>query len=715
MMHNPWNRVAYSTQGAVSGFGIDVRDFGSIAGDNFRDTLERALWSAYIETGAPDDGGSGAISVVVPSGRYEMGDTTLNFRGSYPKYTPGLVGLGGVGSVVLIWQNTIKGPWISTGTESPELGVNAATYNQVFQNIELRPHGGVSAYGGIKSRFGIMQRFTDVLVRGLATSDQPWDAGTAFDLRSPSYGNANHQHLRLERCYSHFCQIGYWFGEATWACTALDVHANASMLAGAIYEGGSVVTWTGGNTQSGPGDPNWHHWNAGTKQAVHCSGAMRTDGLPSGAGAWMESPVGQFTRVRGLSGLTGYRSGHSSTHKGLWFEARRMAAPFTNNDRLSGLYRIHEVISDSECIIRKASNPQPNEPITWQVRGGGGAINTAHSGIYHEGGTYTMWSLGPDLSGSSRVKIFSNEANNAESVVEATGVTGRIHVETTTASGGKDCVLRRVNSYLTDQRVTSVDMDSYSRHGVQAAAVGGSERRPAGVWDSTPRAPRYNAALRERGFVFAFDARKPGSDFLGGIHGTYVGLEEPVIDPVFQRPMQYAESAEWDITSLFEAGKVIEPTVIMIGRLPDTEPSTTNRMLRLQGGPDFSLDLHWNDQAFAGAGSCVGVYSTGLGTYSTPLLFPVDTKPHVMVATAHCGGNVAAGGGSDVVSFAPAVTSYGYAPLGFVGGQSCKLQLGQGADGQLIAVHIAVAPFGITDEERAYFIELARSEWNIEE
>jgi len=746
-VHNPWNRRAYSTGGAVSGFGIDVRDFGSTSGSNFRDTLDKAVQAAYIESGDNDGSLGCAIGVVIPSGRYSMGDTTLSYPGSYPKYTPGLIGVGGVGSVILEWTNTVQGPWISTGSEDPEEGIANASLNQVFQNLELRCEGGVSRYGGIKSRFGIMQRFTDVLVRGLSERNQRWDTGTAFDFRSSSVEGSNHQHLRLERCYSHYNQIGYWFGESTWAATLLDVHANGSTVAGALYESGAVVTWTGGNTQCGPSSVESTHWNAGTRQAVHCSGANVTAGLPSGASGSMGAASGQFVTVTGLANLLGYAIGNSSTHKGMWLEVTRNDAPYTEDDRVSGLYRIEQVLNASSCIIRKGANPQPGESITWQVRGGGGGYNlTYNGGIYHEGGAYALWSFGPDILSSSKVHITGCETSNSDVAVEATGVGGTIQIETTASGGSLSGWLHRTTSFATDQRITEISMDSYSRPGVRARVVSsGTENRPTIMWDTCPRSNRYNTALRERGFIFACDARNAGSltldgtdveawgDFLSGVAGAplnpavfpqYVandsGLGTPAVRLTGAATRALCGAMTWGLTSLFDEGAAIEPTVMMIARLPNTTVSAGNRRARLLGvASDFSVNLHWNDVQFADGSATVMFYSPGSGGGVTSSLFAADTNPHIVIGTAHCGGRGSAGGASDKVAYAAAQTSYGYAPFGFVGGETATLSIGDPSNddliGDLIVGHIAVAPFGITDEERAYFIDLARNEFNVSE
>lgn len=747
MLHNSWNEPGGNGTGAVSGLGIDVRDFGSVLGSNFRDTLDRAIRCAYAESGAPENGNSGVTRVVLPGGpKYSMGDKTLVFPGSGPKYTPGLASLAGTGSAVLEWTNTVQGPWISTGSETPGGAATDATLMQTFQDLELRCEGGVSKYGGIKSRNGFMQRFSDVLVRGLSTTDQPWDAGIGFDFRNAVGGYTNHQHLRLERCVSAYNEIGYWFGETLWACTAIDLHANGCSVIGAMYEGGAVVTWVGGNTQCGAMATNNPHWNAGTQQAVHCSGATVTAGLPSGVGASMGSASGQFTVMTGMSGLLGYSVLHNATHKGLWLETRRTSNPWANTDRYSGLYRIHEVISDSSCVIRKGSNHSPlASGLTWQVRGGGGGYNLTLGGIYHEGGAYALASLGPDLGTSSRVDVHGSEANNCEVVVESTGMSGQIDARRVWAPGGKTAILRRTSNFTTDARINSVDMDSYSRPGVQAAYVSsGTDGRATRVWDAAPRASRYNSALRERGFVFACDARQSAtigraslnvstwSDFIGSTSGTrinsgispqYVAADAasgtPAIRITGANAANLVGALQWNLASLFTSGQAVEPTLIVIGRLLDTTPSTSQRLCRLVSGVTFSMDVHWNDTNTPGAANSVGLYSTQIGARTTSSLFTADALPHVMVAAAHCGGRSGLGGGSDVVPFNVAEFAPGFAPFGFTGGASCSLSAGEfvtaGTTGDLILYHLAVAPFGITDEERAYFVDLAKNEFNIAE
>lgn len=742
-MHDSWNKPRSVEQDAVSGFGIDVRDFGSVKGDNFRDTLDRAVRSAYIETGAPDDQKGPGVSVLIPGGAYRMGNTTLNFPGSYPKYTPGLRGLGDPGCVTLLWENTLQGPWISTGDEIPDRGIENATLFQTFQNIELRAWGGVSAYGGIKSRFGILQRFSDIYVRGLTDRNQPWDAGIGFDFRHSAIEASNHQHLRLERCYSNFNQIGYWFGEATWSATLLDVHANGAAVAGAMYDAGAVVAWIGGCTQSAPANPSSVHWMAGTKQAIHQTGASRTDGMPSGVGGTMGASSGQFTTITGLSGLTGYEHGQSTSHEGMWLEARRTSAPWTNDDRVSGLYKIYKVLSPTSCVIRKAVNPQPGASITWQVRCALGGYNVTLNGIYHEGDVHALISLGPDVNTSSRFKVTGCETGNIESTIDAVGVTGMIHCEGTAAGGSANARLRRVSSYNTDQRITSVDTDSFSRAGLRAAMVNPSAQ-PTALWDAMPRATRYNSALKERGFVFAVDARKSASivrsgnnitswsDFISsnvgarlntGVAPQYIALDSALGTPAVRltgaATRALVGALTWSLTSLFTAGRDIEPTVIMIARLADTVQCPLNRRVRLHAvASDFSINVHWNDGQFA-ADSVRTMFYKPPGAGVTGSLLAVDTLPHVIVSSAHCAGRTSAGAGSDVTPWLGALTSYGFAPFGFVGGESCSLSVGDpsndGVVGDLIVSHIAVAPFGITDEERGYFIDLARSEFNVGE
>lgn len=744
MLHDPWNKPGGNDTGAVSGFGIDIRDFGSVKGSNARDTFDKALAGAYVAASAPDNGQDGTPCLLVPGGKYSMGNTPMVFPGNLPNYTPGMVGLGGPGNVILEWTNTVGGPWITTGSETPGAGGANATQFQVFQNLELRCEGGASAYGGIKSRFGFMQRFTDVLVRGLTAQDQPWDAGTAFDFRNSSEPSSNHQHLRLERCYSFFSQIGFWFGDAVWSCTASDVHANGSTVAGSLFESGAVVTWTGGNTQCGPSAVNTNHWNAGTRQAVHCSGATYTTGLPSGVGASMGVASGQFTTLTNLGGLTGYLYSQSSSNKGMWIECRKTVSPFTGNDRISGLYRIHQVLSATSCVIRKASDHAANVGgITWQVRGGGGGYNTTLNGIYHEGGAYALASFGPDIVSSSRFRFLGCEANNTDVVIEASGVTGEPFIQGTPSPGGTSGLLRRCSNFATDSRITSVDMDSYSRAGVRAVAVStGSENRPARLWDAGPRSGRYNSALVERGFVFGLDARKSSSfaktgasittwtDFIGnkvgarinaGVAPQYVAADTGFLGPAVQLTGGASAAAvggfTFDVTSLLTSGRDIEPTLIVVGRLPNTTLSTGDHTVRLTQSTNYSLETHWNDNVRPGFSYSV-VYSIPTSALTGGALLPVDTLPHVMISAAHCSGRGAAGGGSDATAWATAASAGGYAPISFVGGLTANVTLGEWVGGtiaDLIVEHVALAPFGITDEERGYFIDLARNEFNITE
>jgi hypothetical protein len=685
-------------------------------------------------------------NVEIPTGKFAMGDTTLFFPGSCPKYTPGLKGLGGIGSVVLEWENTIQGPWISTGSEVPGAGALNATLYQSFENLELRARGGVSKYGGFRSRFGLMQSLTDVMTRGLIYTDQPWDAGVGFDFRLSSVASSNHQHLRLTRCYSNYNCIGYWFGEATWSVTAVDVHANGCTVAPAMYEQAAVVSWWGGNTQCGASAPHLPYWFAGTQPAVHCSGANYTTGLPSGAGASMGAASGQFTVVTGLFNMLGYLSMHDTTHKGMWLEVRLTSGAHANEEVYSGLYRIHEVLGDDSCIIRKGSNHAPIVGgLTYQVRGSGGGVNITVNGVYQEGGAYALASLGPDIITSSRFTIQGCEGNNAETLFEATGTSGTLRALNTFIPGGKSGVLRRCySSFLTDSRVADVDMDSASRPGVQCMNAEPGDNRQSRVWDAGPRLTRYNSALKERGFTFICDARKPGSivrsgdnvsswvDFVGSIAGARVNA---AVSPQYVAndaalgcaairftggtAANLVGAMEWNLASKFTAGKYYDPTLIVIGRLPDTTPSTTNRMCRFTSGFTFSLETRWNDNALITPSSCASVYSTVAGALYTTSLFPSDTSPHVIVSTSHCGGRAAAGGGSDVVDFAVAGASYGAGSFGFVGGAAANIEVGKfvntGTVGDLFVSHIAFAPFGITDDERAAFVDMARNEFSIPE
>ena len=716
--------------------------FKTLTGGNFDSSIRSALAAASALSLSPENGGAGTVNLLVPPGRWAMGDT-LAFAGD-PGFntTPGLIGVGGPGTVALVWPSSLNKHWITLGNETSSGDLTDYSKGQTISNIELHSNGGIARKGGIKAWFSYRLSISDVVVRGLTDVGGAWDDGIGFDFREG--GGSNHQHLRLTRCHADYCNYGYWFGRGVWSATLNDCHANGSSVAAAMYES-AVLTWTGGNTQMGPSPVNYPHWNAGTRQAAHCSGAMHTAGLPSGTGATLSVASGQFCTLTGMQNMLGYRPNQFTTYKGMWIQLTHESPPLVwPGDRVSGLYRIHEVTGPDSCVLRKASDHAAAVGVvSYQVRGGEGGNNVGIEGLYHEAGAYALVSLGPDIVTSSRWDLESCEANNCDTVFESTGSQGLLRAVDTYAPGGTSAVLRRGGRFETDQPFSSVDADSVSRAGV-ISRYGAGMTGAAVVRDGRPRSQRYNRALEERGFVFGMDTRlesrvvKSGAaittvqDFISGVVGTRINAgvapQWTANDTEFEGPGIHitggANAAavgglQWDLTSLFPAGKRYSPSLIAIAHLPNGTISGTNRLIRFSTA-QFQATLAYHDGQYMGSGCYAVIYSLqlgGAGASSAPNLGN-DTRAHIMAVTPNMVGRGTPSSASDedphkaINNFG---SNYGWPDWSFDGGIAASLTIGEyfnsGVMGDLHVAHVALSLQPISEEETKALFDLARSEW----
>ena len=727
------------------GTGVWVQDYvpggGALTNANFDAALRAAITAAYALCGAPDNGTQGGCNVYIPRGKWSV-NSTVHFPGSLPFYTPGLIGEGEPGSVILEFPQNVY-PWIDIGTINPSEPNQLLCYavQQTIKNIELRPVGGVASRGGVRVNLSIFSSFVDVRVRGLSgvTGTAPkWNECIGFDFQQPP-ASSNIQHMRLLRCHADLCLIGYRFGETIWACTATDLHANGCLVAPAMYESGAVVSWIGGNTQCGPAGIAGNMWWEGTPQAVHCSGALYTTGLPSGTGATLSAPTSGLCTLTGLTGLSGYRFNHSVTHKGCWIELINPSPP--SPDLASGLYRIEEVLSATSCTIRKG-NGTGGSGLNYQVRGGGGSYNLFLNGIYHEGGAYALASFGPDWIGASRLNIQSTEANNCAVVLEQTNSQGYSTIRNTFAPGGLYAKLRHANYADIDGDISLIDADTTSLACLVA-------RKNKEVWDARPRQSRYNRALIERGAVFAVDARKASTivggaspttwtDFIGSVVGTrlnagvapaYVASDAALGAPAIRLVGGASGTAiggfQWDLSGRLRAKAGC--TVIVVGRLPDTTVGTSHRMIGLRntGAGDFHLMSQWNDGVyFPAGGNYASIYSADIGGSATAVISgDANTLAQAQLATSLMGKPTGAGftscgaGASDTVDYAHNANFGGYGVYEPLFTPNAPILYAPwyiaGTIGDLYVSHIAMFDRGVTFQESQQLIDLIRNEFNV--
>lgn len=740
-------RADHTHAAFTSGQGVNVAEYvpggGALTNANFDAALRAAITAAYALCGAPDNGTQGGCNVHIPRGLWSV-NSTLSFPGSLPYYTPGLIGEGEPGSVILQFPQNVY-PWIDIGTINPSEPNQLLCYavQQTIKNIELRPVGGAANRGGIRVNLSIYSTFEDVRVRGLmgVTGSYPkWNECIAFDFQQPP-ASSNIQHMRLLRCHADLCLIGYRFGETIWACTATDVHANGCLVAPAMYESGAVVSWIGGNTQCGPAGIAGTQWWEGTPQAVHCSGALYTTGLPSGTGATLSAPTSGLCTLTGLTGLSGYLFAHSITHKGCWIELINPSPP--SPDLVSGLYRIEEVLSATSCTIRKG-NGAGRSGLSYQVRGGGGAVNLFLSGIYHEGGAYALASFGPDWIGASRLNLQSTEANNCALVLEQTNSQGYSIIRNTFAPGGLYAKLRHCNYSDIDGDISLVDADTTSLACLVA-------RKNKEVWDARPRQSRYNRALIERGAIFAVDARRTSSfvmsapnitswtDFIGAVVGTRLNagvapqfvasdaaLGSPAVRLVGGASAAAVGGFQWNMTGRFRTPKA-GCTVIVVGRLPDTTVGTTHRMIGLRntGAGDFHLMVQWNDGVyFPAGGNYASIYSAEIGGSSTATTSgDNNTLAQAQLATSIMGKPVGGGvtscgaGASDTADYAHNGNFGGYGVHEILFAPNAPFLFAPwyiaGTIGDLYVSHIAIFDRGVTSQESQQLIDLIRNEFNV--
>lgn len=732
--------------------GVQVEDYGSIVGSNFADTIRAAIVGAYNESGAPDHSANnpGAVNVLLPRGQFRCGNTPLFFPGNYPKYTPGLIGVpGGTG---LAWEPDLNGPMISCGSEIEGASFANATLYQAFENIELRSVSGIMRKGGFKSRFGIHQRLTDVLVRGLNEPGQHWRDGIAFDFQISNVSDAdrNHQHPRLFGCRANFCQTGFIFTGSVWSASLYECHANANLLAGAVYDS-SVVSWIGGNTQGNGGlGYSTDHWCSGTRTADHNTGWDYIEGLPSGVGATLSvrgGPGNQFCTLGGLANMKGYYgSTGAATHRNLWVEIidDNPVGPF---DLVTGLYKIEAVNSAGEVVIRKGSLHVARTGLRYQVRGGrgGNRITISHA-IYHEGHVYALGSLGADLHSESAYEFHSVESNNVDYVVDAVDVAAVKVTQTKNLVGGtKVARIQKTKSFETDVPLNMIQTDSWSRNGLVGRTEGFAGYRGY-VMDSKPRAVSYNTILRERGAIAIYDAKAPASIIRSGANvsqwrnlahasighlglvtpGSYPqyvandpGLGGPAIRIVGGASAAAVSSMVTDITGLMPSQRH-GMTVLAVARTPNADVSAARRIKAWYSnwaGDGYEIFLAYND---AGWNPNPGVYahahSPQVG-FTTPILAPADALPHWSYATTCLSGAESGGGGSEL-GYHASLSQHGAYEEGIAPGVTvnldvCVYDLGIMAD--LYISHIAVFARGITVGERDSLMDAARFRWPLPE
>jgi hypothetical protein len=733
--------------------GVQVEDYGSIVGSNFRDTINAAVTDAYAQCNAPDysANNAGAVNVLLPRGQFRMGDTTLAFPGNYPKYTPGLIGEPGATS--LAWEQSLNGPMISTGSEVPGAEFDNATQNQTFAHLELRSVSGIMRKGGFKSRFGISQRLTDVMVRGLSEPGQHWADGIGFDFRIPNTADLhrNHQHPRLYGCRANFCQTGFVFTGSVWTAILFECHANANVLAGAVYDS-TVLSWLGGNTQGNGGyGLSADHWCSGTRTADHNTGWDYITGLPAGSGASLGVRGGtgnQFCIVTDLVGMKGfYGSSGPVTHANMWLELID-PSPGTPYDTISGLYKIEAILSATSCVIRKGSAHSARSGLQYQVRGGlgGNKIKIAHS-VYHEGHTYSLASLGPDITGDSYYEFNGLESNNTDYVVDAVDVAGVKIMDTINLVGGvKVARIQKVKTFETDVTYDRIEMDSWSRAGVVARAKSPHGGYCANVWDSKPRASRYNAMLRERDAIGIYDARVAASLVRSGANisqwnnlahasvgnltlvtpGSYpqyvasdVNLGAPAVRIVGGASAAAVSSMATDITAL-QPAKRHGVTILAVARAANTTVSADRRILvnyTNWAGDGYEAFIAYHDHGWNPAdGVYVHMHSPEVG-FTTPIIAPADDKAHWCYGTTCLSGSESGGAGSEL-GYQIGLSIHGSYEEGIKPNVTVTFELVPYRGGvvqDLLITHMAIFARGITVGERDSFMDAARNEFPLAE
>lgn len=740
------NHQAFITRPRASG--LDVRDFGSIVGSNADTTIRAAITAAYAASGAPDQTAyaNGCVNVIMPRGAYHLGDTALLFPGSAPKYTPGLVAESAQGGVQLVFDSALTGPMISCGSETPSAGFANFTVQQTFRGIELRQANGSTKEGGIKSRASIFQTFDDVRVIGIGADNGKWDVAIGFDFRQSSEPNSNHQHLRLFRCHADFCTTGYAF-EAVASLSGWDVHANGSNWLGAWFEN-VEGSWVGGNTQQGPIDPSSFPglWFAGTRKPSWSSGMLYTAGLPASTGATLGVRGGagnQFCTVTGLTDMLGWASWHDDSYAGDWLE---LIDPSPGSpDVISGLYQIEAVLSDTSCVIRKATLHSSTGGLTYKVRGTGGGTRLQFTGrTYHEGtGTYTKLAVGHSRHTTSFWNMDSVESFNQDYVADLHG--DNIVRITSCPSVAAKTRLHYLTQLDTDLDRSTIVTDTYSRGGLTcrgARRSGGSV--PGPVLDAKPRESRLVSALQARGYA-VFDTRKISTVVLSGsdvttwsdLTGTYtlsrinagVAPQWTLNDSNFGAPsikltsgddVALAGGLTADMAALFPAGRN-GSTVVVIGRVPNTTPGNAQRRTGLHVAGFADNFVEWNSTALASGNYGSRLLNQADGDGYTRTIAPVDTLVHCFVHTTGFAGLDQRGAYSDFGWPTDFTHSNGRREFGFTSPQSgTNLDLlryvsGSGGDnqcGDLYVTLIAIAPIGCTADEAETFVDLARNEFS---
>lgn len=766
-------RIRYSNER-----GIDIRDFGSIVGSNFDTTIRLAITGAYQASGPAESfsGAQGAYNIYIPAGVFQL-NNNIHFRGadltgtqSY-WFTPGLIGAER-NATFLYWPSSMTASCISTGDQVANGGLLNYTYNQVFKNLNIRFTGGFSlAEAGFKSRSSLHQNLEDISVRGmwLSSNTQNWASGIGFDFRSNTPApDSLHQHLRLTRCHSNFNQVGIWVDQC-WSLTMRDCDVDG--CAYPFWLGGAVVgTWTGGTAQSNATAPSTQHWTAGTKTPMFSTAPMFTGSSNRGGTGAILSATGSDGFTCTLSNLSSSMilgvNGAASSEIFNWVELTDPTP--ANPDRISGVYTVERVLSQTQILIRKGSDHAQRTNLSYRFLSSKGGNNFKWTGgIYHEGSGYEVL-LTAETEGnggsSSNYTLEHVETNNLTRIASIGRNQGKITIKSVNAGNGGmtgSIKARGCSGQIdTDTSIANIDVDYITRAGLtaRAAEVGSGGRQIGGIWNVSGKSQRLNSYLRERGVFEIWDMRMTNYVTTSGGTGLtqWTGLiNNTALTPIVggQNPTYYAYDAGFGTPAVdvYHDGtnphglQVASPssrgfpdwftgaTIVAVGRLPDSSS------LAVAGGRrriDFQLTdtvdgnkfiqsiIFFNDAQFQAVSGTYGFFNAshhfqGDTAGSSAVLAPPDTNAHVIVNTtgrsntgAGCGGDQAefktstAFGFNSCPEFQREKTTFAFSAARDLGGTDRP---------HLLLAYLAILPYGVTEQEMRDIILLAQNEFNIPE